>query len=153
MLHLSLGVREIERETETIKGKRLTWMDRREAFFEPVVTSKADERTVIADFACAKVLNLEIDPAWSLEHLRREISLAEEPEAAPVEPTPELTPSDADRIAALKKELADLQALEEIEEMPMPPGANALATATPAPRKRNATPAALPVVAPDPLVA
>ena len=145
MLHLSFGVREIERETETIKGKRLTWMDRREAFFEPVVANKADERTVIADFSRAKALNLEIDPAWSIEHLRREISLAEEPEAAPVEPEPEVQPTDADRIAALKKSWPICRLSKKSRKCPGDRGAGT--------RKRNTTPAALPVVAPDPLVA
>lgn len=64
-LNLSLGVRQIDMQTETIKGATISWTERREVTWPAVVQNEAEEAEVLGAFDRAEELDVEIDPAWS----------------------------------------------------------------------------------------
>jgi hypothetical protein len=136
-LSLSLGIREIDFSTETVKGTIARWTEKREVFASPVVASEAEEEATLEAFRLASELDIEVAPEWTAQQLRETVARAEKALKAKNAPKSDPQKIKADRIAALKAELAAL-------------GADAAEDAA-APRKRPRPAAELPVVAPDPV--
>jgi hypothetical protein len=72
-LNVRLGIREIPRSTEAIRGGQLIvreWIEKREVVADLIVADKAEETATLEAVRLAREMGLEIDPEWNAETLR-----------------------------------------------------------------------------------
>jgi hypothetical protein len=125
MLRISQGFHDIERSTEDIKGRNLTWVETKEVFEEIIVQSEEEEERVLAGgktsaaieqerldlLTRARAFGIKADPQWTAVRLRRELG---EKLDAP-EPVNDLARLEAEleglrKIAAMQAEIEALKA-------------------------------------------
>ena len=111
MLRISQGIQDIPRSTEDVKGRTISWAERREVFEEIVVGSEEEEERVLSGGKTSSQIEedrqgllrrcvaagIKADPSWSAVRLRRE--LGDKLDA----------PEPADQMDALKEKLARLE--------------------------------------------
>lgn len=112
-LNISLGVREVSRATDMLRGKDVVvyeWTEKREVFADLVVQDAAEEAATLAAVIKAKEMGLEIDPMWDAAQLRQIVKQAAPEAHAVAEPEGDDLKA---QVATLATELAELKAQRE----------------------------------------